>query len=380
MPISDKQNPIPLFKVRMSPDAAGRVADVLASGYIGQGKQVDAFEAALAKFIGHPTPLTVNSATSGLTLALRLVCGSGSDPGEILAPPLTCTATNWPILALGQNIRWVDTNPADANMDIDDLRRKLSARTRAIVVVHWGGYPNDLDALRDVQDECHARHGVRPSIIEDAAHAFGATYNGRSIGTSGNYCVFSFQAIKHVTCGDGGALICPDEARVERGRLLRWFGIDRSKNDDSRCEQDILDWGYKFHMNDIAAAIGLANLPAVADTLKRHRENAEYYRVALRDVAGIRLLEEAPDRGSAHWLFTLRASRRDDLRRKLHERGIASSMVHKRNDHYSCTRAFRAEDLPGTNIMDREMLCIPVGWWVEAADRERIAEVIREGW
>ena len=377
---SDNQSPIPLFKVRMSPDAAGRVAAVLGSGYIGQGKQVDAFEAALARFIGHPTPLAVNSATSGLTLALRLVCGSGADPGEILAPPLTCTATNWPILAAGQRIRWVDTNPADANMDIDDLRNKLSARTRAILVVHWGGYPNDLDALRSVQDECHARFGVRPAIIEDAAHAFGAAYKGHAIGTFANYCVFSFQAIKHVTCGDGGALICPDEGQTERGRLLRWYGIDRSTNTDLRVHQDILEWGYKFHMNDISAAIGLANLAAAADTLKRHRENAEYYRKALRDVPGVRLLEEAPDRKSAHWLFTLRASRRGGLQRKLQERGISSSVVHKRNDHYSCTQAFRAEELPGTTVMDHEMLCIPVGWWVDAADRERIADVIREGW
>jgi len=371
---------IPLFKVRMSPDAAARVAAVLGSGYIGQGPQVEQFEAALASYLGCPAPLTVNSATSGLTLALRLACDPDAGAGEVLAPPLTCTATNWPILALGQRIRWVDTDPRDGNMDIGDLRRKLSARTRAIMVVHWGGYPNDLDAIRAAQEECRTRFGIRPAIIEDAAHALGATYKGSRIGSAANFCVFSFQAIKHLTCGDGGALICPDERSTERGRLLRWFGIDRTTSDSFRCEQDIPEWGYKFHMNDISAAIGLANLPLVDETLALHRENAAFYLEALRDVPGIRLMDESPDRQSSYWLFTLRAERRDDLKRKLKEHGIDSGQVHRRNDTYTCTREYLSGELPGTAIMDREMLCIPVGWWVDAAARERICAVIRSGW
>jgi len=378
--IREQRRQLPLFKVRMAPTAADRVATVLASGYVGQGKEVEAFEAALSDFLGHPSPLTVNSATSGLTLALRLICGVGSRPGVVLAPPLTCTATNWPILALGQRIRWVDTNPADGNMDLDDLRRKLDPDTRAIMVVHWGGYPNDLDALRSIQQECFSRFGTCPPIIEDCAHAFGARYKGRMIGASGNYCVFSFQAIKHLTCGDGGALTCPTEDQSERARRLRWFGIDRRTDETLRCEQDIPEWGYKFHMNDISAAIGLENLSTVRDTLDRHRANAAYYDSALRDLPGVRLLQRAADRRSACWLYTLRVERRDDLVRKLAEHGIASGVVHKRNDRYLCTRRFREGALPGTTVMDREMLCIPVGWWVEPEDRELVAHLIRDGW
>ncbi len=225
---------IPLFKVRMSPNAAERVKGVLESGYIGQGEQVEIFERALAQFTGHPAPLSLNSATSGLMLALRLIRGIDSEPGEVLAPPITCTATNWPILASGQKIRWVDTNHADGNMDVEDLRSKLSPRTRAIMLVHWGGYPNDLDAIKAVQDECYDKYGTRPSIVEDAAHAFGSKYRGNMIGTSGNYCVFSFQAIKHLTCGDGGALLCPDEHETERARLMRWYGMDRAQSNGFR--------------------------------------------------------------------------------------------------------------------------------------------------
>jgi len=368
-----------LFKVNVAADAAAHVKRVLDSGYIGQGQCVDAFEDDLAMYLGHPAPITLNSATSGLTLALRLVCGMG-ESGEVLTPPITCTATNFPILALGQRIRWVDTDPRDGNMDLNDLRRKISSDTKAIMLVHWGGYPNDLDTVQEIQEECREKFGHRPAVIEDAAHAFGSEYNHLKLGSHGNYCVYSFQAIKHVTCGDGGALLCPQADATDRARLLRWYGIDRTRSDDFRCAADIVEWGYKFHMNDINAAIGRANLPLIEETLRRNRENAAYYRTALQDVPGLTLLQEDPKRKSAYWLFTFRAQNRDGLQQKLQEAGIICGRVHERNDRYTCTQPFRDPDLPGTDIMHREMLCIPVGWWVTNEDRERIVNTIHTGW
>jgi dTDP-4-amino-4,6-dideoxygalactose transaminase len=159
-------------------------------------------------------------------------------------------------------------------MDLDDLRRKISPQTAAIMLVHWGGYPNDLDRVRDVQRECQSRFGFMPPIIEDAAHAMGSKYAGRRLGCHANYTVYSLQAIKHLTAGDGGILLCPDQEQSEKARLLRWYGIDRRNSMDFRCGHDIADWGYKFHMNDINAAIGLANLELLEDTLARHYDNA----------------------------------------------------------------------------------------------------------
>ena len=364
----------------MSADAAGAVAKVLESGYIGQGPQVERFEEALSRLFDHPAPLTLNSGTSGLTLALRLIVDEAAGRSEVLAPPVTCTATNWPILALSRRIRWVDTNPRDGNMDLEDLRRKLSPQTAAIMLVHWGGYPNDLNGVREVQRECESRFGFSPPVIEDAAHALGSTYEGKMLGGHGNYTVYSLQAIKHLTAGDGGVLLCPDDTQTEKARLLRWYGIDRRQSDDFRCEADIREWGYKFHMNDINATIGLANLSLLEETIARHRENGAFYRRSLADVAGITLLEEAPGRTSSYWLFTIRAQDRDGLQRKLKERGIASGRVHERNDGYTCTRDFRDGELPGTDVLHREMLCIPVGWWVGPEQREYIADVIQEGW
>jgi dTDP-4-amino-4,6-dideoxygalactose transaminase len=224
---------IPLFKVFMCEEAAQEAYNVLLSGYIGQGERVNQFEAVLSEYIGSKA-LTVNSGTSALHLALHLAKGDDSSI-EVLTSPLTCTATNWPILANGLDLKWVDIDPATMNMDMDDLRSKITEKTKIIMVVHWGGYPVDLDELETIKDETEEKYGFRPIVIEDCAHAFGGFYGGKKIGSHGNFCAFSFQAIKHLTSVDGGMLITPPEY-YDRAKLLRWYGIDRETNSkDFRC-------------------------------------------------------------------------------------------------------------------------------------------------
>ena len=245
---------IPLFKVFVSPDVVNPVGNVLMSGYIGQGEVVERFEALLREHFNNDYINTVNSATSGLHLALRMCDLSPGD--EVLSSPLTCTATNWPILANNLAIKWVDTDPHTANLDLDDLARKITPKTKAVLVVHWGGYPIDLDKLDQILDRAKEMYGSRPLVIEDCAHAWGSYYRGKLVGNHGNYAVFSFQAIKHFTTVDGGLLITPNEQAHRRAKLLRWYGIDRSTNrKDFRCESDIPEWGYKFHMNDVNATV-----------------------------------------------------------------------------------------------------------------------------
>lgn len=229
---------IPLFKVFMAPpeELDAPVLSVLHSGYVTQGKKVEEFEEALRIFLGNPRALTVNSATSGLHLALHLLKKSeGNWPGlvdqvdEVLTCPLTCTATNWPILANQLKIKWVDADPSTCNMCLADLERKLSPTTKVVVLVHWGGSPIDLDGVARVQEVCARRFGFRPHVIEDCAHAFGAEYKGRKLGAHGNTCVFSLQAIKHLTSVDGGIVVFPNNRLHQRAKLVRWFGIDREK-------------------------------------------------------------------------------------------------------------------------------------------------------
>ncbi len=371
---------IPLFKVFMSQSVLEPVCQVLMSGYVGQGPKVDEFEKALSDELGNPYVNVVNSGTSALHLALHML--KQEMPVErnvILTTPLTCTATNFPIVANGFKIRWVDLDPGTCNVDLVDLRRKLTRDVAGIMVVHWGGYPVDLDELREIQVGYDMYGEPRPWIIEDCAHAFGASYKDKKLGNHGNICMFSFQAIKHLTTCDGGALVCPCDWQHRKAKLLRWYGLDRTSSADFRCEQDIEDWGFKFHMNDLAAVIGLHNLPEVDALLCKHRENAFYLRTKLRDVEGVSVLERMEDRSSADWIFTALFARRDDFMRRMKECGIGVSRVHDRNDKHRCLREFRVP-LPMTDWVCERMCCLPCGWWVTEDDREYMVDCIKKGW
>jgi len=384
---------IPLFKVAMSPRATADVGEVLASGFIGQGPRNDAFEGALAKILGTPNVVTVSSATAGLHLALHMAASAAADGtrfdlarralsgegGEILTSPLTCTATNWPIVTQGLDLRWIDVDPGSLNISLDDLARQIGPRTRAIVLVHWAGYPVDLIALSDLLDQAEAAHGVRPVVIEDCAHAWGTTFGGRRLGLHGNVAVYSFQAIKHLTCGDGGAVVFPDAEAAERARRLRWYGMDRRTPGTVRWKQDVSEAGFKFHMNDIASAIGMANLDLAECNVKIHRDNAAYYDQALQSIDGLQLLERKEGHDSAAWVYSMRVKRRDDFIARLGIGGIEASPVHMRNDVHSCVAAYR-RPLPGVDEADASMVSIPVGWWVDDAIRKHVVEVIRQGW
>jgi dTDP-4-amino-4,6-dideoxygalactose transaminase len=213
-------------------------------------------------------------------------------------------------------------------------------------------------------------------VIEDAAHAFGATYHGRRIGSHSDFVCFSFQAIKHLTTGDGGALVCRDTEAYKRGKLLRWFGIDReSDRRDLRCEEDVKDWGYRFQMNDIAATIGLQQLEFVADLRKRHRENGSYYRDRFKNLEKLTLLDYQNDREGSYWLFTVLVSDRINFMDQMARAGVSVSQVHARNDLHTVFREFK-RTLPGVTDFSARQVSIPVGWWISEGEREFIADAV----
>jgi len=391
---------IPLFKVKMSPEAAIKSSEVLNSGYIGQGPLVDEFEAKLSSRFKNDYTVTTNSATSAEHLAIHLlkkesknekvfqgVFGSQAywpgieDGDEVLATPLTCTATNFPILANGMKLKWVDIDPNTLNMDLDDLSRKITARTKIIFVVHWGGYPLDLDKLKEIQNNAYKNFGFKPAIIEDCAHAFGSKFKGQPIGSHGNICTFSFQAIKHMTSVDGGALVLPHQELYNRAKLLRWYGIDRESNrKDFRCEANIEEWGFKFHMNDVNASIGLENLKVVdEEVLDIHRSNAHYYDKHLKNIDGVELLERDPRMDSTFWIYSFLVDKKQEFMDHMKEYGVMVSQVHERNDIHSCVRDFKTH-LPNLDKIQPKLISIPVGWWVTEEDRKYIVECIKKGW
>jgi len=393
-----KEN-IQLFKVFMSPNAANKVGEVLNSGYIGQGAKVEEFESSLRDYFNHDHLVTLNSGTSGLHLALHLLrkpiktkktfdgmavwddYWPGIDDGdEVLATALTCTASNFPILANKLNIKWVDVDPTTLNMDLDDLERKITPKTKAIVLVHWGGYPNDLDRLKLIQEKAKQLYGFKPAIIEDGAHSFGSKYKGKYLGNHGNMTMYSLQAIKHITSIDGGILTLPHQELYNRAKLLRWYGIDRDSNrKDFRCETDIEEWGFKFHMNDVCATVGIENLKHVDEIVKKHQENAAYYDKHLQRIDKLTLLTRHKDRESAFWIYSMLVEDRDKFMEYMKKCNIVVSQVHERNDKHTCVREYKTS-LPTLDKTIGKVISIPVGWWVTEEEREYIVNCIKEGW
>lgn len=380
------QKNIPLFKVFMSDSAAVEVTKVLNSGFVGQGPKVEEFEKELRSYFNHDYVLTLNAGTSVLHLALHLLkkptdSWSGLQDGdEVLATPLTCTASNWPILANGLKIKWVDIDPNTLNMDLDDLARKISPKTKVIMLVHWGGYPNDLDKIKQIQETAKAMYGFKPAVIEDGAHSFGSAYKGKPIGTHGNLTMYSLQAIKHITSVDGGLLLSPHRELHKRAKLTRWYGIDRdSDRKDFRCEADIEEWGFKFHMNDVCAAIGKENLKYSNQIISKHKENAKFYDSNLNNISGLKLLERQQGHDSSFWIYSILVDRRDDFSRYMKEKGIMTSQVHERNDKHTCVRQYRSQ-LPTLDQTIGKLSALPVGWWVSNEDTEYVVDCIKRGW
>ena len=381
---------ISLFKVFMSNDVIKPVSDVLMSGQLTQGKQVEKFEEELKKYIGNPYILTLNSATAGLTLALRLLKnknalpkwpGFNDEEDVVLTPALTCFATTAAILANNVNIRWLDVDLETVNISLEDVKNKLNEKTKVIYLVHWGGNPVDLDELDKICEEHKETYGFKPVVVEDCAHSFGAEYNGKKIGSNKNICIFSLQAIKHLTTGDGGIITLPNEELYERCKLLRWYGIDREKRNykgtDFRLENDIHEYGYKFHMNDINATIGLYNLPHMNELLEKNRINAKYFDERLKDIPGIKLMKNNPKCNSAYWLYSIRVlnGKKQEFMEKMKKANIMTSQVHNRNDINYCVKDYE-ESLPNLDILEKELVCIPVGWWLQEKDMEHIVNNI----
>jgi len=364
---------IPLFTPHVPEGAAQRVSETLATRWIGQGPQVDTFEDRFAElFCGDHAPLAVGSGTDALHLAYLLAGVRQGD--EVVTPVFTCTATNIPLRYVGATPVFADIEPASLNIDVDHVRSLMSERTRAIVCVDYGGLPCDLAGLREVADE----YGV--PLIEDSAQALGATYDGSPIGSIADFTIFSFQAIKHITTGDGGLLSIRDRSLLPDARSLRWFGINREKKQLGVWENDISLLGYKYQMTDIGAALGHAALDEFDRTLALRRTLFERYVEGLEGVPDVQILS-LPDERREHaaWLFTIAVDERRALQQKLFSRGIESNQVHYRNDRYSIFGQ-RRSNLPAMDRMEERYLVLPLHTRMTIEDVDRVCATIGEGW
>jgi len=374
-------NNIPLFKVNMNTDIDKYILPTLKSGMITQGSKVEEFENKLKEYFNYPYILTLNSATSGLTLAYRLLNLSNGD--FVISTPLTCFATNAAILANNLNIIWADTDPNTCNIDLQDVKNKINKDTKVLTFVHWGGVPVNLDIVEELKIYTKNTYGNDLYIVEDCAHAFGTEFNGKKLGTHGNICVFSLQAIKHLTTGDGGLIFLPNEEMYKRAKLLRWFGIDRERRSlpgsDFRLEPDITEYGYKFHMNDINASIGLANFVNIQENIDKCYNNGQYYNENLKNIGDVELFNYVTNTRPSYWIYTIKIlnGRKNEFIEYMKNKNIVTSQVHARNDKHTCLQNAVCKELKNLDLIEQQIVSIPVGWWVSIDELKYIVDTIK---
>lgn len=372
LPIMDTAQGIVLFHPHVPNGAWESVKQTLETRWIGQGPKVDEFESRFRFDFGlEGSALAVGSGTDALHLSYLL---AGIKPGdEVLVPLFTCTATNIPLLYIGAKPVFVDVDVNTMNISISDLKKKISKNTRAIVCVHYGGLPCDMDEISEI-----AAHYKIP-VIEDAAHALGAKYRDRYIGDISEFTMFSFQAIKHLTTGDGGMLVFKNRDLLPYAQRLRWFGIDRTNKQKGIWENDIKEIGFKYQMNDIAASIGLLGLDEFSTTLEHRKQLYKKYVDLLSGYEKVKIVGDSdPRKEHAAWLFTILVDRRDELQIKLRNKGVESGQTHFRNDRYSIFND--SNNYPNMDEIDDKYLVLPLHTKVSISDVEFICSIIKEGW
>tara|TARA_R110002020_G_scaffold417397_1_gene626520 strand:- start:46 stop:1143 length:1098 start_codon:yes stop_codon:yes gene_type:complete len=361
---------IPLFKVHAPNNIGQKLQEVFDSGFLTEGEYSDKFEKSLANYIGNENVCLVNSCTSALVLACH-VCEIGAGD-EVITTAMTCMATNEPFYNAGAKLVFADIDPETGNIDPNDIRRKITSKTKAIVVVHWAGQPVDLKAINEIA----LANNIR--VIEDAAHALGAKYENRRIGNHSDFVCFSFQAIKHLTTADGGAIVCRDEKDAERIRKIRWYGLDRKyseKTGKSRWEQDIPESGFKMHMNNLNAAIGIEQMKSIDFIIGSHIENGKYYDKNINNEK-VKKLKRTENCLSSYWIYSVLVEDKEEFKNYMNNNGIATDVVHVRNDAYSVFEGFKSDELKSLEYFESRLMNIPVGWWLSREQRRHIVDVV----
>jgi len=342
---------IGLFKSYMSFRSAWNVFILLIKSnhgvYIGEGPQVKAFEKEFGEKFNLENVSAVNSGSSALELAYELV--GISDGDEVITPVLTHPSTSLPAVRRGAKIVFADID-SDLNISVQDIKNKITTKTKAIVFVHFGGNNRGLKELLQIAKEKNL------SLIEDAAQAVGTDFWGKA-----DFTCISLQAIKTLTSGDGGFLISKDINLHEKGKRLRWFGYDR-KQKYKLGDTNLTEAGYKYHMNDITASIGRGNLKSI-DKIIFHRKKlmAEYEKNGVK---------------ASIWFAHTFSNKRDELIKFMKENGVHTDVYYWRNDKHDIFGG-KSSKLPNMDKLDNQYLLLPLHQGMNVKDVRNICKLIK---
>lgn len=355
-------------------EAVARVLDV---GYLGLGRETVQFERELAGFLGGNISVAcVSTGTAALQLALQ---ASGIGPrDEVLVPALTYVASFQAVSATGATPVACDVREENALLDLEDAGKRVTKRTRAVMPVHYASYPGNPDAVF----EFARRRGLR--VIEDAAHAFGCEHRGEKIGSFGDVACFSFDGIKNITSGEGGAVVSSDAALIAKVRDLRLLGVEKDSEKRYQGERswefEVTEQGWRYHMSDIMAAIGRVQLARFESELKpRRMALARRYRESLVTLAGIRLLDTNLNTVVPHILpVRILGGARERVRAALHDQGIETGLHYKPN-HLLARFGGGKPSLPVAEKLYRELMSVPLHPALSDGDVDRVVDAMRAG-
>jgi dTDP-4-amino-4,6-dideoxygalactose transaminase len=369
--MSDKNGGTVLFYPYVSKKSKKNISKVLSGRWIGQGPMVDKFEKKFKKVISKKhSAVATGSGTDALHLAYILAGLKKGD--EVITTVFTCTATNIPLLYMGIKIKFADIDVSTMNISVESVKKLISKKTRAIVCVHYGGLPCDMDELQKLAKKYNI------PIIEDGAHALGAKYKNKFIGSISDYTTFSFQAIKHFTTGDGGMLTLKNNKESSKAKRIRWFGINRETKQKGVWENDVTEVGYKYQMTDISATLGYDSLNELNKILSHRRKIYDIYLNELSKNKNIICINEDNNKKKhAAWLFTIALEKKDYLQKKLRNYKIETNQVHFRNDKYSIFKKFvNGAKFKNMDFLENKYLVLPIHHKVSPSQTRYICRLI----
>lgn len=346
---------IQVFKPYYDEEEIEAVAEVLRSGWVGLGPKTAQFEKEFAEFSKVKYCVGFNSCTAALDMALRLL---GINHGhEVIVPTMTFVSTGHCVAYNLAAPIFADIDEDTLNIDIDDVSRKISPRTKTIISVHYGGRPVDMDKLKEVAGDI--------PIIEDCAHAAGSKYKGNPVGGLGEIGCFSFHAVKNLAMGEGGAITLNDEEMAQRAKRNRWLGIDKGTWDRTKLdrsywwEYNVDEIGLKSHLNDISATIGLVQLRKLEKANMRRRQIVDMYREGLKELSQVKMPpEDGGDFISSWHLCEIKVENRNDLSVYLQENSINTGVHYKPIHLYRCYG--NRPHLPVAEKVFSEILTLPL--------------------
>jgi len=358
----------------MENEEAKEVAKILKSGWIGLGPKTKEFEEKFAKFVGAKYAVGVNSCTAALHLALKVMDVEG---GEVITTPMTFISTNHAILYNNAVPVFADIEKDTLNMRIDEIEKLVTDKTKAILVVHYGGHPCDMNPILEIAKK------RRIKVIEDAAHACGAEYREKKIGSIGDATCFSFHAVKNMATGDGGMITIHSQDIASRLRKLSWLGIskgtwDRSEGKSYSWEYNVEEIGFKYHMNDITAALGLVQLTKLEKTNQRRKEIVKKYNEDFSDIEWIETpVEKEYAKSACHnYVIKILNRRRNELISYLADNGISAGVHYVPNHLYRIYKPYYRR-LPVTEKVWKKLVTLPLFPDLKDEEIELIIRLVR---